>query len=311
MAVKKFFASLPTLGFLLIFLSPAVLCQGQHKEDQDTRAEADKTQAPTHLTPAPLRAPKLCTACVRAHMEFLASDALRGRGSATADELIAATYAASELRAYGIAPAGDDGGYIQRVGLQQPNLTTPPQLTFTQPAAGEQAIWTYGREFVVLSLSKARFSGPLRVINVDQDVPQASGSVILIRGGDKRKQRAKALDLTSAGAVAAILIASAERAARFQQKAGQLPELSANLEGQDASDLEASLNLLEVSPDAAKLLEALPENTILNFTSSSTSEQKYTWNAVGILQGSDPSLAAHGGQCCSPPIWIIWESEPQ
>jgi aminopeptidase YwaD len=283
MAVKKFFASLPKLGFLLIFLSPAVVCQ------QHTQAEAGKTHAPTHLTAAPLRVPKLCAACVRAHMEFLASDALRGRGSATADELIAATYTASQLRAYGIAPAGDHGGYIQRVALQQPNLTAPPQLTFTQPG-GEPAVWTYGTEFTVLSLSKTHFSGPLLVINVDEDVAQASGSVILIRGGDKRKQRANALAVTSAGAVAAILTASAERASQFQKKAGQLPELPANLEGQNASNLEAGFNLLEVSPDAAKLLEALPENTILNFTSSSTSEQKYTWNAVGILQGSDPGL---------------------
>ena len=285
--MKKFFASLPQLGLLLIFLSAAVLCQDQN---QRTQGEAEKTQAPTHPTAAPLRAPKLCAACVRAHMDFLASDALRGRGSATADELIAATYAASQLRAYGIAPAGDHGSYIQRVLLQQTKLTAPPQLTFTQPGAGEPAIWTYGREFTVLSLSKTHFYGPLLVINLDQDVPQASGCVILIRGGDKRKQRAKALALASAGAVAAILTASPERAARFQQNAGQLPELPANLEGQDASDLEASLNLLEVSPDAAKTLAALPENAILNFTASSTSERRYTWNAVGILQGSDRSL---------------------
>lgn len=286
MAVKKFFASLPTLGFLLIFLSAAVLCQDQN---QRTQAEAGKTQAPARPSAVPLRAPKLCTACVRAHMEFLASDALRGRGGATADELIAATYAASQLRAYGIAPAGDHGGYIQRVELQQPNLTAPPQLTFTPPG-GEPAIWTYGREFAVLSLTNAHFSGPLLVISLDEDVPQASGCVILIRGGDERKQRAEALALASAGAVAAILTTSADRAARFQQKAGQWPQLPANLEGQDATDLEASLNLLEVSPDAARALEALPENTLLNFTSTSTSEQKYTWNAVGILQGSDPSL---------------------
>ena len=51
--------------------------------------------------------PKLCAACIRAHMEFLASDAMRGRGSGTEDELVAATYVASQLRAYGIPPAGD------------------------------------------------------------------------------------------------------------------------------------------------------------------------------------------------------------
>jgi len=52
---------------------------------------------------------------VHAEMEFLASDALAGRGSGTQYELIAATYVASQLRQYGIEPAGDDGGYVQTV----------------------------------------------------------------------------------------------------------------------------------------------------------------------------------------------------
>ena len=295
MAVKKFFVSLPTFSLLLIFLSPAAVCQGQYKHDQlkqdlRTQAEAGKAQAPTHPSAAPLRAPKLCAACVRAHMEFLASDALRGRGSATADELIAATYAASQLRAYGIAPAGDRGGYIQRAVLQQPKLTAPPQLTFTQPGAGAQAIWTYGKEFTILSLSSAHFSGPLRVIDVDQNEPRASESVVLIRGSDRRKLRARALSLAAAGAVAVILTASPEHAAQFQQKGSRLPELPPNLEGQHVSGLGGGVNLLEITPDGEKVLEALPENTTLTFAATSSSETKYTWNAVGILQGSDASL---------------------
>ena len=48
-------------------------------------------------------------------MEFLASDALQGRGSGSHDELLAATYLASQLREIGIQPAGGDGGYIQNV----------------------------------------------------------------------------------------------------------------------------------------------------------------------------------------------------
>jgi Zn-dependent M28 family amino/carboxypeptidase len=128
------------------------------------------------------------------------------------------------------------------------------------------------------------------VIEVEQDDAQVSGAMVLIRGTDRRKLRTKALSLGSAGAVAVILIASPEHAAQFQQKAGQLPELPPNLEGQDASGLGGGLNLLEITADAAKVLEALPENTTLSFTGSSTSETKYTWNAVGILQGSDPTL---------------------
>jgi Peptidase family M28 len=225
-------------------------------------------------------------------MEFLASDALRGRGSATADELVAATYVASRLRAYGITPAGDNGAYLQRAGLLQPKFTVPPQLTFVKPGAGgERVAWSCGKEFAAPYLAQARFSGPLRVINVDEDDPRTSGAVVLILGNDRRRQRSKAFELAAKGAVAAIIAVTAERAAQFQ-RAPQLPTLPVKLEGPDASGLENDFNLLEASPEATAALEALPENTALTFDGPSTAEKKYTWNAVGILRGRDPKLQA-------------------
>jgi hypothetical protein len=56
-------------------------------------------------------------ASVRGHMEFLASDALSGRGSGTRDEWIAATYVAAQLRRWGIEPLGDRGGYLQAIDV--------------------------------------------------------------------------------------------------------------------------------------------------------------------------------------------------
>jgi Zn-dependent M28 family amino/carboxypeptidase len=53
-------------------------------------------------------------------MEFLASDAMRGRGSGTHDELVTATYLASEFEQYGLEPAGDHGGFIQPVAIKKP-----------------------------------------------------------------------------------------------------------------------------------------------------------------------------------------------
>jgi peptidase M28-like protein len=52
---------------------------------------------------------------IRGAMEFLASDAMQGRGSGSHDELVAAVYLASQLRQIGIEPAGDKGTYIQNV----------------------------------------------------------------------------------------------------------------------------------------------------------------------------------------------------
>jgi aminopeptidase YwaD len=272
------------VAFFSIYLSAALFAQSSLAP-----APANRSQPGPARAAAP--APSLCAACIRAHMEFLASDALRGRGSGTADELVAAIYVGSQLRAYGIAPAGDNGRYLQRAKLQQPKFTGPPQLTFAQPGAGgEKVTWFCGKEFAVLYLAQTQFSGALHVINVDEDDPQPAGAIVLILGNDRKRQRAKASSLGDKGAVTAIIASSAERAAQFQQRAKELPTLPVRIEGEDASGLGSDFNLLEASPEATAILKALPENTTLTFDGPSTSEKKYTWNALGILRGSDPNL---------------------
>jgi peptidase M28-like protein len=67
------------------------------------------------LTAASAQQSSVDSAQIRGAMEFLASDALQGRGSGSHDELLAATYLASQLREIGIKPAGDNGGFIQDV----------------------------------------------------------------------------------------------------------------------------------------------------------------------------------------------------
>lgn len=54
---------------------------------------------------------------VRAEMSFLASDALRGRGSATHDELVAATYVVSQFQSFGLE------SQLQRVPLASGGAT--------------------------------------------------------------------------------------------------------------------------------------------------------------------------------------------
>jgi len=56
---------------------------------------------------------------VRKHMEALAGDEMNGRGSASADELTAAKYIASQLKLLRIKPAGDNGGYLQTVNFKR------------------------------------------------------------------------------------------------------------------------------------------------------------------------------------------------
>src|SRR5665213_1082171 len=76
---------------------------------------------------------------VRAHEEFLASDVLAGRGSATRDEEITATYVASEFMAYGLKTAPGMSGYIQSAEVVSPALDGAAVLTVNGTSLKEGA----------------------------------------------------------------------------------------------------------------------------------------------------------------------------
>ena len=53
-------------------------------------------------------------------MNFLASDELRGRGSGTRDEHLAALFIASQFAGFGLEPGGDSGSFLQKAPLPSP-----------------------------------------------------------------------------------------------------------------------------------------------------------------------------------------------
>jgi len=67
-----------------------------------------------------MRVRQVCAPCIHADMQFLAADAMHGRGSATRDEHIAALYAASQFEQLGLAPGGDAGTFVQKAPLPSP-----------------------------------------------------------------------------------------------------------------------------------------------------------------------------------------------
>ncbi|WP_290612480.1 M28 family metallopeptidase [Arsukibacterium sp. UBA3155] len=57
-------------------------------------------------------------AAIEAHLQFLASDELEGRDTGSRGHEIAANYIASQFQALGLAPAGDNNSYFQRVAFR-------------------------------------------------------------------------------------------------------------------------------------------------------------------------------------------------
>ncbi len=76
-------------------------------------------KAPSFDSPASQKAsaPSALDAEIHADMAFLASDELRGRGSATRDEHIAALFAATEFASLGMEPGGENGTFLMKAAL--------------------------------------------------------------------------------------------------------------------------------------------------------------------------------------------------
>jgi len=118
------------LALLLFAASPAIA---------QTAAERNA------IITAPLPADQ---AALKAHVMFLASDALKGRDAGSPEFEIAANYVASQFYAAGLKPAGDDGGYLQKVPLISYKLDGSGAMSIGKGKAAPVALEA-GKDFVV------------------------------------------------------------------------------------------------------------------------------------------------------------------
>ncbi len=99
----------------------------------------------------------------RAHLEFLADDALEGRAPATRGGDLAAKYIAAQFRRLGLEPAGDSGTYFHRVPIIA--LTPSPVLKVTGPTPAtlryrdDYVLWSMRDEEQVNVAAPAVFAG--------------------------------------------------------------------------------------------------------------------------------------------------------
>ena len=99
---------------------------------------------------------------IRAHVRFLSDDLLEGRGTGARGGDIAAKYVAAQFALDGLTPAGDDGGYLQRVeftGVQ----TLPDTSASWQTQQGSAQRLKLGADYVIGNQSQTE--------SVDIDAP--------------------------------------------------------------------------------------------------------------------------------------------
>jgi Zn-dependent M28 family amino/carboxypeptidase len=84
---------------------------------------------------------------MRAHLEFLADDALEGRKPGTRGGELAAKYIAAQFERLGLEPAGDSGTYYHDVPII--TLTPEPSMKVAGPSPAEL---TYRKDYVLWSM---------------------------------------------------------------------------------------------------------------------------------------------------------------
>jgi Zn-dependent M28 family amino/carboxypeptidase len=83
---------------------------------------------------------------IRAHVKFLSSDLLEGRGPGTRGDALATEYLAAQFALMGAKPAGDNGTYFQKVPLVGVETQADAQLTAAGP--GKPLSYRYLDDFV-------------------------------------------------------------------------------------------------------------------------------------------------------------------
>ena len=81
------------------------------------------------------RLPEISAERIKAHVAYLASDRLEGRGPGTNGELLTTEYLAEEFKKAGLKPLGESGAYMQGVPLVR--VVTSPKATL-QAVCGEK-----------------------------------------------------------------------------------------------------------------------------------------------------------------------------
>ena len=228
---------------------------------------------------------------VSAHENFLSSDVLAGRGSATRDEELTATYVASEFESYSLKPAPGMTAYLQSAEIVAPELDGHATLQ----AAG--ATLQEGQDFVLLTSSGASVSGPLvRIAASDAQTAQiAEGSAILLTGATDQRALFAATSALRRRVASTILVPETSSLASIPQMLGGKTRVSMGL-AEEPPRKTSTIVLLH--PAAAAKFSAKDGSSISINIHVLPTPRRQTFNAIGYLAGTDPAagtilLSAH------------------
>jgi hypothetical protein len=213
---------------------------------------------------------------VRAHMEFLASDAMNGRGSGSRDEWITATYIAAQMRRDGLEPLGDARDFVQTVDIARTEVVGDPVF-----AVG--AVSLRRDQLFLMRMNTSDAQGLLQ--KYSPDVPVRSGAVLLMPAemGPDTKLNLQGAQLVLWHDTTALRAHWSDLSRRpVRIGAARLTAITSSTKPAATGASEIMLN-----PEAYAAVAALPDGSKVSFTAQTRETTLHTWNAVAQLSGSD------------------------
>jgi aminopeptidase YwaD len=214
---------------------------------------------------------------VAAHEAFLAGDALRGRGSATPDEGVAAAYVAAMFQSYGLQTAPGMTSYLQTASV----TTTSPSSHTTLTAGG--LTLTQGSNMTILLGSGRANAGAMTLGGADPAAFPAA-EVMLIAPPEGNTAPAW---INAAAGKGANLVIIRETDFLKSRAASRPPRASTRLT--EASPRQSQIDAVLVSAADYDRLAAQAGTAASIDPGAIQRVEGVTTNAIGFLPGSDPS----------------------
>lgn len=239
---------------------------------------------------------------VKEWMEFLAGPETQGRGTGQPGFYKAAEFMAGKFKEYGLKPIGDDGTYFQNVPFTRSRLS--PDSYLEMP--GKRIKLTPNGDITATAPSAFEATGGLAVVrvngrNASLASPEGLSGKIVIMFSDNPRSRVTS-QINQAGAKAVFTVTreklvntwSVRRSVSSPTGLTTPPPTVSRISGRITED--AAMKMISAA-GAMPAEPAADQATMAVFTEevkvnvNPETEQTKVPNVVGLLEGSDPTLA--------------------
>ncbi|HEY2750340.1 M28 family metallopeptidase [Phenylobacterium sp.] len=238
--------------------------------------------------PGASAATPVCAACVRATMEKLAGDELRGRKCGSADENAAARYLADALASLGVKGAAAGGGYLQQVHLIDQTYASEPTLELTSGSANLRL--TNGREMVAQGAPPLLEAPIVRITDPQAPLDGLRGALVIY---EPDFTNVAASQVLRAGAAAVILRANSAVLQHWEELAARPPSRAQVVDGVQRPTATSSGVLIFVSDETLASLASFGGGQARLSATRGEPQARTTYNVIGVRHGQAKDADQH------------------